>query len=88
MNTKTAIITGAASGMGRAAAQLFVAEGYKVVAVDRDETLLKQLAAESDSEPEPDVAGLKDQEGVPNGVHPGVEQRHPHSILHVVLLPR
>lgn len=50
MNTKTAIITGAASGMGKAAAQLFIAEGYKVVAVDRDEALLNLLVEETGSE--------------------------------------
>ena len=31
---KTAIVTGAASGIGRAAAELFAAEGARVVAVD------------------------------------------------------
>ncbi|MDQ6925207.1 MAG: SDR family NAD(P)-dependent oxidoreductase, partial [Candidatus Eremiobacteraeota bacterium] len=32
---KTAIVTGAASGIGRAAAELFAAEGARVVAADR-----------------------------------------------------
>ena len=34
---KVAIITGAGSGMGRTAAQMFAAEGAKVVAADYDE---------------------------------------------------
>jgi NAD(P)-dependent dehydrogenase (short-subunit alcohol dehydrogenase family) len=46
MKHKTAIITGGASGIGRAAASLFVAEGARVVIVDRDAVLLEQVAAE------------------------------------------
>lgn len=34
---KTALVTGAASGMGRAIARLFAAQGAKVAAVDRDQ---------------------------------------------------
>jgi NAD(P)-dependent dehydrogenase (short-subunit alcohol dehydrogenase family) len=36
MTTKTAIVTGAASGIGRAAAELLLAEGWNVCAFDRD----------------------------------------------------
>lgn len=35
LDGKTALITGAASGIGRAAAQIFAAEGARIVAVDR-----------------------------------------------------
>jgi len=35
LKDKTAIVTGAASGIGRASAMLFAAEGAAVVALDR-----------------------------------------------------
>ncbi|MGA7909923.1 MAG: glucose 1-dehydrogenase [Candidatus Sulfotelmatobacter sp.] len=41
---KTAIITGAAAGIGAASAGLFAREGANVVAVDIDRALLKQVA--------------------------------------------
>ncbi len=43
---KTAAITGAASGIGRAMARKFAAEGATVLAVDRDADALDKLAAE------------------------------------------
>jgi NAD(P)-dependent dehydrogenase (short-subunit alcohol dehydrogenase family) len=45
MQDKTAIITGAASGIGSAAAQLFAAEGCRLLLVDKDEAPLQALAA-------------------------------------------
>ena len=36
LSGKTAIVTGAASGIGAAAARLFAAEGARVVVADRD----------------------------------------------------
>ncbi len=44
---KTVVITGAASGIGRAAVLLFAAEGARVYAADIDEDGLAQTAAES-----------------------------------------
>ena len=40
------VVTGAASGMGRATAGLFLAEGWTVVALDRDEAALDAAAAD------------------------------------------
>jgi 2-keto-3-deoxy-L-fuconate dehydrogenase len=43
LNGKTAFITAAAAGIGRASAELFVAEGAKVIATDIDEAKLVGL---------------------------------------------
>ncbi len=43
---KVAVITGAGSGMGRAMANLFAAEGAKVVAAEWNETTLAEVVAE------------------------------------------
>ena len=45
---KVALITGAASGIGRATAAMFHAEGAKVAATDRNEAGLAQLGADAD----------------------------------------
>jgi NAD(P)-dependent dehydrogenase (short-subunit alcohol dehydrogenase family) len=45
LSDKVALITGASSGIGRAAAQRFAAEGASVVAVDLDEAGLAETAA-------------------------------------------
>ncbi|MEU0486751.1 SDR family NAD(P)-dependent oxidoreductase [Streptosporangium sp. NPDC006013] len=54
---KTAIVTGAASGIGRATAALFAARGAAVLAVDRDEKGLLELRDE--------VAAAGDEVAVP-----------------------
>ena len=45
---KVALITGAASGIGRATVALFHTQGAKVAATDRDEAGLKTLGADAD----------------------------------------
>ncbi|MEV5647664.1 SDR family oxidoreductase [Nocardia sp. NPDC052254] len=45
--TKTALVTGAASGMGRMAAQRLAAAGYRVAALDINETGLAETARRS-----------------------------------------
>lgn len=57
---KTAVITGAASGIGRAAAQLFVREGARVLLVDRSEQDLKAVAAALDAAATFQVADVTD----------------------------
>ena len=47
---KTAVVTGAASGIGRAIARLFKAEGAEVIAVDMDEERLAKVATELECE--------------------------------------
>ncbi|HSZ63602.1 MAG TPA: glucose 1-dehydrogenase [Terriglobales bacterium] len=46
LQNKTAIVTGAAAGIGAASAALFAREGAKVVAVDIDSELVNQVSAE------------------------------------------
>lgn len=44
LDTRVAVITGAASGIGAAAAELFAQEGAKVALVDKNEELLQETA--------------------------------------------
>ena len=64
-----AVITGAANGIGRAAAEIFAAKGLKLVLFDRDSAGLESLAAKlpgetrtlvGDASREEDLLRLKD----------------------------
>ncbi|MBX3564711.1 MAG: SDR family oxidoreductase [Sphingomonas sp.] len=65
LNGKTAIVTGAGSGIGRATARLFAAEGAKVVAADLSDVVHEtvagidgMIAVQMDAGSEPDVEAL------------------------------
>lgn len=61
LKDKTAIITGAASGIGAATARLFVSEGAHVTLVDRDAAGLTAVAAELGESARPFVADVTDE---------------------------
>jgi len=62
LQDKVAVITGAASGIGRSMARCFAAEGAQVVAVDLDGDRLEKVAAELDCEAV--VADITSAEGL------------------------
>ena len=56
--SSTVVVTGAASGMGHASAQRFVAEGWRVVAIDRDPDSLVAAARSLGASVTPVVADI------------------------------
>ena len=65
LSGRRALVTGAASGIGAAIAERFVAAGAVVVAVDRDETGLKDLAGRlGEGAVEPVLANLADLDAI------------------------
>ncbi|WP_198678679.1 SDR family NAD(P)-dependent oxidoreductase [Idiomarina seosinensis] len=75
LNGKVAIITGAAAGIGKATAELFLKHGAKLVLVDVNEQALKETAENLDSK---DViwlvADVADEQAVSNYVAKTIEQ--------------
>ncbi|MGY1651117.1 SDR family NAD(P)-dependent oxidoreductase [Geodermatophilus sp. SYSU D01119] len=67
MSARTVVVTGAASGMGRAVVERFLAGGSRVVALDRDAA---PLAAMADAGPDlvPLVADVVDRAAVEDGL--------------------
>jgi NAD(P)-dependent dehydrogenase (short-subunit alcohol dehydrogenase family) len=61
---KVAVVTGAASGIGLAAATLFAAEGAKVLAIDRDAATLEHGVAGLAPDVVPYVADVTDEESM------------------------
>src|SRR5690349_13211776 len=50
LHGRTALVTGGASGIGRAVAERLAAQGAHVLVLDRDEAGAKQVAADLDGE--------------------------------------
>ncbi len=61
LKDRTAIITGAGSGIGAATARLFVAEGARVTLVDRDAAGLAAIAADLGERARPFAADVTDE---------------------------
>lgn len=70
---KTALITGAASGMGAATAREFRAAGGQVVIVDRNDDLAAQVAGEIDAGP-PVVGDVSDPDFCTRAVNAALER--------------
>jgi len=64
LSGKTAIVTGAGSGIGRASARLFAAEGANVVAVDMNEAGLRETAEASTALIDVHTANISDEAAV------------------------
>src|ERR1700732_3606969 len=58
LKSKTAVVTGASIGIGRAVAKALALEGVRVVAVARRKDLIEKLAREVQAEGGPDVIPL------------------------------
>ncbi|MYE82716.1 MAG: SDR family NAD(P)-dependent oxidoreductase [Gammaproteobacteria bacterium] len=64
INDKVAVITGGASGLGRATAEMVIANGGQAVLLDRNEALVHQAAEELGPSASPTVADVTDEASV------------------------
>ena len=64
LNGKTAVVTGAASGIGLAAVTVFAREGAKVLAIDRDAATLERAVAPLAPAVVPFVADVTDEAAI------------------------
>ena len=65
---RVAIVTGAASGMGRATAKLFAAEGAKVAVTDLDLAACQQVARECGTNARPYALDVSDKDAIASTV--------------------
>lgn len=74
LNNKVAVITGGASGLGRATAEMVIARGGKVALFDLNEAMVATTAAELGDAAAPFVVNVADEESVHSAVR-GVLER-------------
>jgi 3-hydroxyacyl-CoA dehydrogenase/3-hydroxy-2-methylbutyryl-CoA dehydrogenase len=68
LNNKVAVITGGASGLGRATAEMVINNGGKVAIFDLNEDLARQTASELGSNAAPFAANVADEESVTTAI--------------------
>lgn len=68
LSNKVAVITGGASGLGRATAEMVINEGGKVALFDLNEDLVEQTAGELGAAAAPFVVNVADEESVQKAV--------------------
>ncbi|MGE0623067.1 MAG: SDR family NAD(P)-dependent oxidoreductase [Pseudomonadales bacterium] len=73
LSNKVAVITGGASGLGRATAEMVINQGGKVALFDLNEALVKATAAELGPSAAPFVVNVTEEESVQNGVNGAME---------------
>jgi len=74
LNDKVAVITGGASGLGRATAEMVIKNGGKVAIFDLNEDLASQTATELGSSAAPFVANVTEEESVATAVERVMEK--------------
>jgi len=73
LNNKVAVITGGASGLGRATAEMVINQGGKVALFDLNQELVNQTAAELGESAAAFVVNVTEEESVQNAVHGVIE---------------